>query len=423
MITKHKSKKKNENQLRYRIVLGYAALLVIFGFILEPPNEIIKGLGHIITSRDALITDYFVIGGMGASFVNAGLLTMIFTYILKFYKVPFTGPSYAALFLSAGFSLFGKNLFNVWPVFIGVYVYSKVVKESFSKFIYIAIFGTALAPLFSEIIYMNDLNLAIRIPVGFFISFLCGFILPPLSTHLIKIHQGFNLYNIGFTAGIIGMVAISVLRSFGIAIEPRLLWSTGNNVLLAIFLLFYFLSMVGIGIALDGKDIWKRIKAANHYKGRLITDLLQFEGTSTTLINMGLLGCLGTFYILIIGGDLNGPTIGGILTITAFGAFGKNLKNVTPILIGVSFAALLKDFDINDPSLQLAALFGTSLAPIAGEFGPLVGILAGFLHSSVVLNVGYLHAGVNLYNNGFSAGFVAAILAPIIDEFRKDEID
>jgi hypothetical protein len=30
------------------------------------------------------------------------------------------------------------------------------------------------------------------------------------------------------------------------------------------------------------------------------------------------------------------------------------------------------------------------------------------------LSVGYLHAGLNLYNNGFAAGIVAAVLVPVI---------
>ncbi|MFP4173099.1 MAG: DUF1576 domain-containing protein, partial [Candidatus Hydrogenedentota bacterium] len=30
-----------------------------------------------------------------------------------------------------------------------------------------------------------------------------------------------------------------------------------------------------------------------------------------------------------------------------------------------------------------------------------------------------LHGGVNLYNNGFAGGFVAAFLTPIIDAFKK----
>ena len=128
---------------------------------------------------------------------------------------------------------------------------------------------------------------------------------------------------------------------------------------------------------------------------------------------MGINGLIATTYVLIVGGQLNGPTIGGIFAVIGFGAFGKHFKNIIPVMIGVVIGSYLKVWSINDPSILLAALFGTSLAPIAGEFGWAYGILAGFLHSSVVLHVGSLHAG-------FSAGIVAAILVPLIEAFRKE---
>jgi hypothetical protein len=142
---------------------------------------------------------------------------------------------------------------------------------------------------------------------------------------------------------------------------------------------------------------------------------------SVTLINMGITGIIATIYILLIQGNLNGPTIGGILTISGFSAFGKHPKNILPIFLGVLIGSLLKVFYINDPAIQLAALFGTGLSPIAGKFGWQWGVVAGFIHSSVVLNVGYLHGGFNLYNNGFAAGMVAAVLLPIIALIKKDE--
>ena len=36
------------------------------------------------------------------------------------------------------------------------------------------------------------------------------------------------------------------------------------------------------------------------------------------------------------------------------------------------------------------------------------------------MNIGYLHGGMNLYNNGFAGGLVAAVLVPIIESFRKE---
>ena len=51
------------------------------------------------------------------------------------------------------------------------------------------------------------------------------------------------------------------------------------------------------------------------------------------------------------------------------------------------------------------------------------GVLAGFINSSVVLNSGILHGGMNLYNTGFSAGIVAAVLVPLLNAFKKKPIE
>ena len=52
------------------------------------------------------------------------------------------------------------------------------------------------------------------------------------------------------------------------------------------------------------------------------------------LLNTGVNGLLGTGYILAIGGDLNGPTVGAILTIMGFSAAGKHARNLLPIMAG-----------------------------------------------------------------------------------------
>ena len=105
-----------------------------------------------------------------------------------------------------------------------------------------------------------------------------------------------------------------------------------------------------------------------------------------------------------------------------FGAFGKHPRNAIPVMLGVFLATQLKLWDTNATGAILAALFGTTLAPISGQFGWKAGILAGFLHMSMVMNVGYLHGGLNLYNNGLSGGIVAATLVPILDAFREEDL-
>lgn len=394
----------------------------MFAFTIDSFDNIILGIYHIIIEPDILITDYFSVGGIGATFVNSGVLMLITLGILYRLKVNINGVSMACLFTISGFAMFGKNVLNVWLILIGVYLYVKHQKEKFSKYIYTALFGTCLAPMVSQIMFNTDMLLIARIPLGIIMGIVIGFILHPLSVHLIRVHQGYNLYNIGFVGGIIGTIFVSVFKSYGFLSHSRLIWTTGNNKMLGFYLTIIFISMICIGYIID-KEVFKRLKDIYLYPGRAITDFVTLEGFPPTIVNMGINGLIGVLYILLIKGDLNGPTIGGIFTLVGFGAFGKHARNMWPILLGVFIGSITKLWSINDPAIQLAALFGTTLAPIAGEYGWKYGVLAGFIHSSVVLNVGVLHGGLNLYNNGFSGGIVAAILIPIINIFRKEEQD
>ncbi len=120
--------------------------------------------------------------------------------------------------------------------------------------------------------------------------------------------------------------------------------------------------------------IFNRFRRSSYKKllqhsGRLVTDFVFLNGFGVSLINMALLGYLSLGYIILVGGQINGPTIGGIFTVVGFGAFGKHINNVWPILTGVFLSSLLKVWDVSSTGAVLAALFGTTLAPIAGAYG------------------------------------------------------
>ncbi|QUH27250.1 DUF1576 domain-containing protein [Serpentinicella alkaliphila] len=367
-----------------------------------------------------LVTDYMAVGNVGAAIFNSSLLMVIATLIAKKSKVDFNGPIIAAIFTIGGFALFGKNTYNVWPILLGVLIHAKIKGEKFSKFIIVAYFGTALGPLISQITFGYELPLAKAIFFANLAGLIVGLILPALGAHFVKFHQGFNLYNIGFTAGIVGTFFMALLRSLGFD-NPRTLYlAEGYNRVLGIYLTIIFISMIILGYIFNNKSFSGYTSLVKR-SGRAVTDFVVLDGFGLTLVNMGLVGFITMGYILAVGGQLNGPIIGGIYTVVGFGAFGKHSKNIIPIMIGVYLGALLNVWDVNAIGPLLAALFGTTLAPVAGEYGWKFGIVAGFMHMAMVMNVGGLHGGMNLYNNGFSGGIVAAILIPVIDAFMRKE--
>jgi len=398
------------------LILGLA--LMGLAFLFNTPTEIWTGSIIILTSPANLITDYFALANIGATLMNAGFMTLTSLVLVRVHQVKMTGAIVAAIFTVAGFSFFGKNIYNSIPIILGVMLYARIVRLPFNRFVLQALFGTALGPLPSEITFNLGLPLAPGLILGFSAGILAGLVLPPLSAHFLRFHQGFSLYNIGFTAGIVGMFFLAVLQGFGIEITTVAIVSSGNDLVLAVILGTLFTGMLLFGLK---KNNW-RLTGYRQFldqPGKLASDFITISGAPLTLVNMALLGLMATAYVLAVGGELSGPVIGGIFTVVGFGAFGKHVKNVWPILAGVFLGNLFRFNDLNATTSLLAALFGTTLAPIAGYYGPLYGIVAGMLHMAMVSNISYLHAGMNLYNNGFSGGFIAAALVPLFDAFKQ----
>ena len=418
VTTTTKRTRPTSEQAVYALLLSFAALLSMMAFLFNSPREIWQGSLTILVSPANLITDYFALANVGAALMNAALMAFLSIGTMALTRVKITGTVVASIFTIAGFSLFGKNLYNSLPIILGVVLYSRVARTPVRDNLLFAFFGTALAPLVSEITFNLDLPLAAGVPLGVLAGLLTGFVLPPLARHFSGFHQGYNLYNIGFTAGIIGTFFIALLRTFSVEIGAVSLLSSGNNVKFAVLLYGIFIVMLFFGLWQNGWSL-AGFRRLLDQSGRSTPDFIEIAGLGPTLVNMALLGTLATTYVLLVGGELTGPSIGGIFTVAGFGACGKHMKNVPPVLFGVFLMGMFNTREINDSTALLAALFGTTLAPISGHYGPLAGVVAGALHMALVTNIGDLHAGMNLYNNGFSGGFIAAALSPIFDALGR----
>lgn len=406
------------NVCRFRLLIAICFGLIIFGFIVDSPSNIFRGLWLILTNESKLLTDYMQVGGLGAAFINSGLTTLLSVLLLYTSRVHISGPVMAGVLTIAGFAFFGKNLYNAIPITLGVYLYSYITKVDFKTVILAALFGSALSPAVSQITFGFDLPYYQAIPAAWLTGIVMGVMVPILSSRFVSFHNGFNLYNTGFAAGVIGMFAVGVLRMFGMEVRPIRMLSQNNNLTLGIVLLVLFAFLFFFGYWYNGKTL-KNYKELVKSSGRMVSDFIGVYGYGVTLINMSIVGSITTIYILLLGTQINGPILGAIFTVAGFGAFGKHPRNILPVMLGVYLASLVNVLDPSSTESVMSALFGTALAPIAGHYGVIAGVLAGFFHMSMVLNVGYLHGGINLYNNGFSGGFVAAVLVPLLDVWKQ----
>ena len=394
-------------------------VLLIISFTIEPLDEMFLGYRRILTSPSVLLSDYLFIGGLAATLFNVLMTTGLNLILLKWMKVEITGSVFACLLTIAGFAFFGKNLYNALPMYFGIFLFTKATKTKCKDHVLVFLLSSGISPIVSFLIFGAGLTLSTGIILGVSIGIVIGFILPAFNMFAMKFHQGYNLYNTGFSMGVISMFLTGILGSFDIDIlRGSELNNSYHQVLListivisSLFILFAFL---------ENPKVVKQYPKILQRSGRLLTDFVKDSGTDATLLNIGIMGLLCVVLILCTGILINGPVMGAILTILGFAAFGKHPLNSIPVIIGAILAIELTPLEWTiGPTLSV--LFVTGLAPIAGQFGIIPGILAGFIHLLITPLALEFQGGFDLYNNGFAAGFVASVLAPIFHIFLKSK--
>lgn len=410
---------KKQMNRQYYYLFGLSVMLMILAFIIESPQSLVSGMMTILVSPSQLFTDYMEIASVGSTLLNFAIMLGISIYSYKKLEIPLNGTVIGSLGMLAGFSFFGKNLFNSIPFMIGVWIYTKVTKQNYRNYVIVGLFGSALGPLISFLAFSGVLPQGWSVLIAYALGIFIGFILPQLSTQFLGFHQGFSLYNVGFTAGIIGMVVLGFMNAFGIEVETRTLTSTQSPLILYQLLIGFCVILIVTSFYLHFKKKEKyHFKLLLKLSGRLPSDFVEMTNLATVTLNMSIIGFILLGYVLMNGGQLNGPIVGSIIGVMSFGAFGNQVKNTVPVLVGIMIGSYLTGVEPTSTSALIAAIFGTTLAPVSGYYGPLAGMIAGFVHITLVSHVVVMHGGLNLYNNGFAGGFVAAVLVPIFEIFE-----
>lgn len=406
----------NSKNLIYILIISFFIVFSIYLYYLD--ENILNGILKIITSPAILITDFLVIGGIGAVFLNAFLIFLYNFLVIRILKIEINGLVIASFFTVFGFSFFGKNILNILPFYLGGILYSAYDNVDFKDIFVTISFTSALAPFVSEVAFQVDSSDTAYLG-AVILGVLIGFLVTPLAKKMFGFHEGYNLYNLGFTGGIFGAVIASFLKLYDFQILPQQIISTKYDLALKVICFYFFSSLIIIGRKINNNSFsgYRELLKDSGLK----SDFIKKYGYGLTFINMGINGFVATAYVVLLGETLNGPLLAGILTVVGFSAYGKHFKNIIPILVGVYLASLGNN--TANFTVVLSALFGTSLAPITGVYGTIWGVVAGWLHLAVVQSIGIIHGGLNLYNNGFSAGIVASFLIPIINMLldRKDK--
>jgi len=412
-------KKKREV---YMLALLFSTALLAVSLLVGDFGQNLAGLKTILLSPAQLTIDYFKIGTVGGTFLNAALVGYVCVILLVYAREYASGVSLMAYFLTVGFSFFGINIMNIWPLFAGTWLYARWIKKPFAPWVNMAMFATSLAPFVSEMIVRYPLwegaagEPWLRILSAVIVGVLCGFLLPILCQHGPNLHKYHSLYNAASVSGFIAIVLFSVLfRAAGVEIPTNTNIGGSYPAVANGFALTVSALMILAGFWMNERSLkeFREVLFSTAYK----VDFVKDNGFAPTLINIGAVGLLATLYYNVTRAPFTGPTVGCIICLLAVAPCGTTVINLLPIMAGYAIAASFCSFELSTQAIAVGLCFAGALSPIAGRFGSLCGVAAGLLHACIVTTVVTFHGGFCLYNGGFTAGVVAIFLVPILEAF------
>ena len=431
------------------LLAALAATLVYSDF-----SSLVSGLLRILLSPAKLLTDYFELGGLAATFLNAALCGFACNLSVVLTKTKPSVLTLAAYFLVISHCFFGLNFLNMWPPFLGVLLCGGLRKVPKKELLPLAMFSTSLGPFVSEFLFryfqreaFDPLYPTVTLPgvlLSIAFGILAGLLVPALLPGTAKMHRGFSLYKAGLAVGIFGMFAFAFFyKTLGIDNTGPVAYTNPHyEAFEHSYLLFanlFFLIAFSVTLLwgfFANKKSFRGYKALFDCDGWRDDFPLKF-GIPRTLLNIGIYGfCVLAYFNLVIlltdGAGFTGPTTGVIIAAITFGASGQTPKNVWPIAVGymilvgaASGICLLMHLPIpSSLSTQgyISGLaFATGLCPFTGRYGRRYGVIAGFLSALLCTSTIAMHGGFVLYNGGFAAGLSAMLLIPILDYYKVPE--
>ncbi|MDY4954586.1 MAG: DUF1576 domain-containing protein [Candidatus Onthomonas sp.] len=426
-----------------RLLFWFFSLAFLAMALLAPDREnMFSGLVKICTSSGQTTKSYFeslYYGGISGAFLNVALVGFSCAVL---FLLPGARPDANAVlgyFLTTGFAFWGITALNTWFCFAGVWVYSRIRRESFGQNADFALFSTGLAPLITDLLFRypgeswHGFTIS-GILLALMVSCLIGVMLPAGYAHSLVMHKGYNLYSAAIPIGVIAFFLRSLLfQVLGghLASTEEVGLQESYQLLCNGFCLTVFLLCVLFGFWLNGNSFrgyWALLKEHGHS-----ANFLEKHTPAILLLNLGLYGLFILAYYNLIGATWNAVTLGCVFCMLACCFSGSHPGNVWPILVGYFAASLgaelfffgldtvhdntVFSMAINAQSVVVGACFANGLSPIAGRYGRRFGVIAGMLQYVFVTCVPLLHGGFCLYNGGLTDAFVCFLMVPVLEHF------
>ena len=431
------NKIKNLSESEFlKLFFCFVGLFFVAAALCMPDRaQMLTGFWNILTQPCKVTTNYFAVGGYAGTFLNMGLVTLIYWGLFTALKANANNVSTLGLLLTLGFAAWGINVLNIWPTILGVVIYGLVKKEALGGLVNAMMYSTGIAPIISEMLLrypngetvgFNLLGLVLALIVGIFI----GFCLPAGLGHAPKVHKGFDLYSAAVPIGMMAFILQGTLyKTMGVALPGAPGADTlavASQLTVNIFCVVLFGACVVLALVMGYgfKDYWKLLT------GDFVPSISAGHGNAALLMNVGVYGLFILTYYNLIGASFNAVTFGCIFCMLACCNSGSTPATVWPIMLGYVlgsfgfgwFSQLLGGsftLGINAQAIVIGLCFANGLSPIAGRYGWHWGVVAAALHYLLVSSVPNLHGGFCLYNGGLTAALICIFLVPVLEKFAK----
>lgn len=191
-----------------------------------------------------------------------------------------------------------------------------------------------------------------------------------------------------------------------------------NNLYLELFCLILFILSFCFEPFLEVFKGYGRIITSSSI---LLTDYVYVGGIGATLFNVATILLFNLVMLKLLKIKISGPVYCGILLITGFSFFGKNIFNTLPIYFGIWLYSRFKKLPFK--SLIIVILFSTGISPLVSyamfglnlpyyisiPLGLVCGMTVGFILPAYAAHTIVFHQGYNIYNIGFALGILSAI--------------
>lgn len=429
---------------------SFFAASIAAALYLDAWKELLPGWMTLLTSPCPLVTDYFQLGNLASTFLNAGCCGLACCLLMLRPRTECHAHTLAGFFLVVAHCFYGLNFLNMWPPVLGIVVFCRVMRIDFHSNLSLAMFSTAFGPFVSELLFRYPLGEAFTfgqihiteigiVMVAVFSLFL-GFAIPAMLPGAMSMHRGYNLYNGGLAFGLLGLLIYAFMYKT-LGVQPPETYRAVNEVYAAhgnsymSFAMTYFFVIFGMcllaGWYLNGKSLkgyGALLQESGHH-----TDFMEEHGAPLVFINLGFYGWMVALYFCLVmyfteGAGATGPTVGAVIGALTFVGVGQHPKNVWPVLMGYVVLSLLVmaacqiagmpvPWTLSTQGYINGAAFATGLCPVTGRYGWKAGILAGMISAVICTSTGALHGGFVLYNGGLAAGISALILVPCLEYY------